>query len=138
MAGINDVQAQAFANIYLRAASTMMHSLQQFPLLHWSGPPMVLIRPRCDGDWLSFANTEQTISEGHRAAVAALDGWEAYLDQEGGVFPRRHVELDVLRDRCIGCDLFAAHAPRGMGLDAPVKALARTRMDQCSPPDGGF
>ena len=138
MEAINDVQLQGFANIYMRAASTMMHSLQQFPLLHWTGPPMVLIRPRCDGDWLSFANTEQTIEEGHRAAVAALDGWDAYLDQEGGVFPRRHVELDVARDRCIGCGLCAALAPRIMGLDASGKAFARTRIVEWSPADGDF
>jgi NTE family protein len=138
MEAINDVQSQGFANIYMRAASTMMHALQQFPLSNWAGPPMVLIRPRCDGDWLSFANTEQSIKEGYRAAIAALEGWEAYLEQEGGVFPRRHVELDVARDRCIGCGLCAALAPGIMGLDASGKAFARTRIVEWSPADGDF
>jgi NTE family protein len=138
MEPIDDVQARGFANIYMRAASTMMHALQQFPLLHWAGPPMVLIRPRCDGDWLTFGNTEQTIKEGYRAAAAALDGWSAYLDQEGGVFPRRHVELDVSRDRCIGCGLCAALAPNIMGLDTSGKAFARTRIVEWSPADGDF
>lgn len=131
-------QSRGFANIYMRAASTMMHSLQQFPLNRWAGPPMVLIRPRCDGDWLSFANTEQTIKEGYRAAKSALTGWHAYLDQEGGMFPRRHVEIDVSRDRCIGCGLCAALAPNIMGLDASGKAFARTRVVEWSPADGDF
>ena len=52
----NDIVTQGFASIYMRAATTMMHALQQFPLTHWEGPPMVLIRPRCGEDWLSFGN----------------------------------------------------------------------------------
>lgn len=138
MQPMNNVHSRGFANIYMRAASTMMHALQQFPLMEWAGPPMVLIRPRCDGDWLSFANTEQTIKEGYRAAVAALAGWDAYLQQEGGVFPRQHVEIEVARDRCIGCGLCAALAPGAMGLDATGKAFARTRVVEWSPADGDF
>ena len=53
---INDAISLGFANIYMRAATTMMHALQQFPLTNWNGPPMVLIRPRCGEDWLSFNN----------------------------------------------------------------------------------
>ena len=53
---ITDAMSLGFANIYMRAATTMMHALQQFPLTHWNGPPMVLIRPRCGEDWLSFTN----------------------------------------------------------------------------------
>ena len=131
-------QSRGFANIYMRAASTMMHSLQQFPLTGWQGPPMVLIRPRCEGDWLSFASTEQTIKEGYRSAKSALAGWQAYLDQDGGIFPRRHVEIEVSRDRCIGCGLCAALAPNIMGLDASGKAFARTRIVEWSPADGDF
>ena len=134
----SDVQSRGFANIYMRAASTMMHALQQFPLVRWAGPPMVLIRPRCDGDWLSFTTTEQSIQEGYRAASAALAGWDAYLEQEGGIFPRRHVHLEVARERCIGCGLCAALAPNIMGLDAAGKAFARTRVVEWSPADGDF
>jgi predicted acylesterase/phospholipase RssA len=47
---IHDALALGFANIYMRAATTMMHALQQYPLTHWGGPPMVLIRPRCGDD----------------------------------------------------------------------------------------
>ena len=43
-----DAESSGFAGIYMRAATMMMHALQQFPLEHWHGPPMVLIRPRVD------------------------------------------------------------------------------------------
>jgi NTE family protein len=134
----NEAQSRGFANIYMRAASTMMHALQQFPLARWAGPPMILIRPRCPGDWLGFANTEQTIKAGYHAAMAALDGFESYAEQEGGVFPRRDVELDVTRARCTGCGLCAALAPGIMGLDPGGKAFARTRIVEWSPADGDF
>jgi NTE family protein len=138
MRPLKDVHSRGFANIYMRAASTMMHSLQQFPLQSWNGPPMILIRPRCEADWLSFANTEASIAEGRRAADAALTGFEAYLEQEGGIYPRRHVELEVARDRCIGCGLCAALAPNLMGLDSSGKAFTRTKVVEWSPADGDF
>ena len=138
MLPLKDVHSRGFANIYMRSASTMMHALQQYPLESWSGPPMILIRPRCEGDWLSFANTEHSIAEGRRAAEAALAGFEAYLEQEGGIYPRRHVELDVARERCIGCGLCVALAPSIMGLDSNGKAFTRTKVVEWSPADGDF
>ena len=138
MLPLKDVHSRGFANIYMRSASTMMHALQQFPLERWSGPPMILIRPRCEGDWLSFANTERSIAEGKRAANAALKGFEAYMAQAGGIYPRRHVDLDVVRDRCIGCGLCVALAPGIMGLDSSGKAFARTKVVEWSPADGDF
>jgi NTE family protein len=127
-----------FANIYMRAATTMMHALQQFPLEHWQGPPMILIRPRCGEDWLSFANIEHTIEEGHRAGLKALEDIEAFYDQPGGIYPRRRFELDVDRDRCIGCGLCVSLAPNLMGMDATGKAYARTKTVDWSPADGDF
>jgi NTE family protein len=135
---LKDIHSRGFANIYMRSASTMMHALQQFPLGSWRGAPMILIRPRCQDDWLSFANTEQSIVEGRRAADAALEGFEAYHEQEGGIYPRRHVQLEVSRDRCIGCGLCAALAPAVMGLDTAGKAFARTKVVEWSPADGDF
>jgi NTE family protein len=135
---INDVHSRGFANIYMRAASTMMHALQQFPLVRWNGPPLVLIRPRSTDDWLSFAGTPESIREGYRAALAALDGYEGFVDQPGGVFPRRQVEITVAREKCIGCGLCVALAPNIMGLDSAHKAFARTRVMDWSPADGDF
>jgi NTE family protein len=135
---ISDAMSLGFANIYMRAATTMMHALQQYPLTHWDGPPMVLIRPRCGEDWLSFTNTAETIREGHRAAHKALEDIDAFYDQPGGVYPRRRFELEVDRDRCIGCGLCASLAPNLMGLDAEGKAYTRTRTTDWSPADGDF
>ena len=134
----NEVQSRGFANTYMRAASTMMHALQQVPLSHWSGPPMVLIRPRCPGGWLGFASTAETIDAGYRAAIAALAQFESYASQEGGVFPRRNVEIEVAAGRCTGCGLCAAMAPSLMGLDGDGRAFARTRTVEWSPADGDF
>lgn len=135
---IKDPVSLGFANIYMRAATTMMHALQQFPLTHWDGPPMILIRPRCGEDWLSFTNIDATIQEGYRAARKALEDFELFVDQAGGVWPRRRFELSVDRDRCVGCGLCVALAPNLMGLDAEGKAYSRTRTVDWSPADGDF
>lgn len=135
---ITDALSMGFASIYMRSATTMMHALQQFPLQHWQGPPMVLIRPRCAEDWLSFAHIAETIEEGHRAGLKALEDIDAYYDQPGGVYPRRRFEIEVDRDRCIGCGLCASIAPGLMGLDAQGKAYARTKTVEWSPADGDF
>jgi NTE family protein len=135
---ISDAMALGFANIYMRAATTMMHALQQFPLTHWDGPPMVLIRPRCGEDWLSFSNIADTIREGHRAAHKALEDIDAFYDQPGGVYPRRRFELEVDRDKCIGCGLCVSLAPNLMGMGNDGKAYTRTRTADWSPADGDF
>jgi NTE family protein len=122
----------------MRAATTMMHALQQFPLTHWDGPPMVLIRPRCGEDWLSFANISETIREGHRAAHKALEDIDAFYDQPGGVYPRRRFELEVDRDKCIGCGLCVSLAPNLMGMGNDGKAYTRTKTADWSPADGDF
>ena len=135
---ITGAMSLGFANIYMRAATTMMHALQQFPLTHWNGPPMVLIRPRCGEEWLSFSNISATIKEGHRSAHKALEDIDAFFDQPSGVYPRRQFELDVDRDKCIGCGLCVSLAPNLMALDAQGKAYARSRTVDWSPADGDF
>ena len=127
-----------FASTYMRAASTMMRALQHFPLERWSGPPMVLIRPRLEGDWLGFDASGGNIRAGYEAAMEALETFEDVVHEPGGIFPRHRVEIDVIRDRCIGCGLCAALAPRLMGLDAKGKAFARTRTVEWSAADGEF
>jgi NTE family protein len=132
------VSQQGFASIYMRSAMTMMHALQQFPLEQWSGPPMLLIRPKVGRDWLSFTNSVQHIREGYRAAAKALEHFDTYIEQPGGIFPRKRVELSVSREKCIGCGLCAALAPTYMGLDSSGKAFTRTRVVEWSAADGEF
>jgi NTE family protein len=134
-----EAAGQGFATIYMRAATMMMHALQQFPLERWHGPPMVLVRPRVDdANWLSFTDTSANIAEGYRSAMRALERFESYWDNPNCVYPRRRVQIEVDRDLCTGCGTCAALAPSLMGLDSSGKAFARTHIVEWSPADGGF
>ena len=135
---IPGIAKQGFATIYMRSATTMMHALQQFPLTQWSGPPMLLIRPKVGMEWLSFSRSAENIREGYRAAARALEHFDTYLEQPGGIFPRKRVELSVSREKCIGCGLCAALAPTYFGLDSSGKAFARTKVVEWSSADGDF
>ena len=69
-----DVTRRGFAAIYMRAASVMMHALQLNPLATWSGPPMLLIRPRVGHrDWFEFSHAEEMIQAGYDGTMSALD-----------------------------------------------------------------
>ena len=138
LARLPEIAQQGFAAIYMRAATTMMHALQQFPLEQWGGPPMLLIRPKVGRDWLSFTNSAKHIREGYRAGARALENFDLYLEQPGGVYPRKRVDLTVIKERCIGCGLCVAIAPTYMGLDSSGKAFARTRTVEWSSADGDF
>jgi NTE family protein len=138
IARIPDIAEHGFASIYMRAATTMMHSLQQAPLVQWSGPPMLLIRPKVGRDWLSFSNSVAHIREGYRAAMRALEHFDTYMEQPGGIFPRKRVELSVIEERCVGCGLCAAIAPAYFGMHSNGKAFARTKVVEWSSADGDF
>ena len=143
--GMNDVipmrrvAQQGFAALFMRSAQLMMHSLQLEPLQRWSGPPMILIRPRvAHVEWLSFTHTEQLLAEGYRAGLAALEHVSTCLSADGGIYPRQAIRLTVDRERCTGCGLCAALAPDTMGLGADGKAFARSELVDWSPADGDF
>jgi NTE family protein len=139
LATTGDVATQGFGAIYMRAATIMMHSLQQQPLARWHGPPMLLVRPRiADAGWLSFGNTPAVIAEGYRAARKALDHLDTVLAARGGVFPRRRVVLSVDRATCTGCGVCVALAPRVMALDKEGHAYPLSRTVEWSPADGDF
>jgi NTE family protein len=136
---VTDIHTHGFASIYMRAASVMMHSLQQLHLTGWQGPPMILIRPRVTHlGWFTFGHTRSLIEEGYLAARAALEHADQWFASPGGVFPRRTVRVAVDRGRCTGCGLCASMAPHLMGMDAQGKAFARTRPAEWSPADGDF
>jgi NTE family protein len=134
-----DIHTRGFAAIYVRAASVMMHALQRMPLAEWSGPPMLLIRPRVSHHgWFTFEGSGEMIEAGYAAASAALDGLGDELTRAGGVYPRRVVELSVDRGRCIGCTVCVALAPRLMAMDATGKAYPTISRVEWSPADGDF
>ena len=133
------VASQGFAAIYMRAATVMMHSLQQFPLRGWGSPPMILVRPRVANiGWFTFGRTPELIEAGYRAAALALDHMDEALDAHEGVFPRRLVQVHVDRERCVCCGLCAAIAPGTMALDDAGKAYPLEPQFEWSPADGGF
>lgn len=134
-----DILTHGFGSIYMRAASSMMHALQLVPLTHWTGPPMILIRPKVSHiGWFSFSHTSELIAAGYDAASEALDFFDSAFDEPSGVFPRRDMHVAVDKDKCIGCGLCAALAPDLMGMGADRKAFARESVVSWSPADGDF
>ncbi|HEU4641396.1 MAG TPA: patatin-like phospholipase family protein [Gemmatimonadaceae bacterium] len=135
----NDITTQGFAAIYMRAATTMMHALQQHQLTEWQGPPMLLIRPRVGHrHWFSFTNTAEIVDAGYTAAAAALDQIGDALLSPSGVYPRQMVRVVVDRERCIGCGTCVALAPRLMAQRTDGKAYVTSSPVQWSPADGDF
>lgn len=134
-----DVTRRGFGAIYMRSATIMMHALQAWPLNGWSGPPMVLARPRLGHvDWLGFGNTREVIEEGYRAASEALDSLPLALSEQGSIYPRHPVEIRVDRARCVGCTICVALAPRTMALDSEGKAYPLDATLEWTPADGDF
>lgn len=135
----SEIAKSGFTSIYMRAATTMMHSLQLHPLETWTSPPMILIRPRISHiGWFSFTDAEELIEAGYLAAMEALQNFEEQVRSEGGIFPRRRMQISVNRDKCIGCTLCAALAPDMMAMDDTGKACVRVPMVDWSPADGEF
>lgn len=133
------VAGLGFFNMYMRAATIMMHFLQEEPLKHWHGPPMILMRPRISHHgWFNFEETRELIAEGYRSAVESLDHLEAWGSAKGGIFPRRAVQVDVDQDKCTGCGMCVALAPTLMHLDRNNKAYCTMRVVHWSPADGDF
>lgn len=133
------VAGLGFFSVYMRAATIMMHSLQEVPLTHWRGPPMILIRPRITHfGWFPFDETKALIEEGYKSACEALEHLEAWGSAKGGVFPRRAVQVDVDQDKCTGCGMCVALAPALMHLDRNNKAYCTMRVVHWSPADGDF
>lgn len=128
-----------FASIYMRAATVMMRALQETSLSHWSGPPMLLVRPPISHiPWFRFGVADELIELGYQAAVEALDDLETCLRSSGGIFPRRVTQLTVDASRCNGCGLCITQGAAFMALDRHGKALPRRSVVDWSPADGDF
>jgi NTE family protein len=111
-----DITDQGIGSIFMRAATLMMRTLQAWPLSHWNGPPLVLIRPKVSQfGWFNFEKIPLLIDAGQTAAQGVLDAIPHALRIGHGIYPRRPVRLDVVRDRCTGCGLCIEMARHGQG-----------------------
>lgn len=135
----SDIATAGFASIYMRAATTMMHALQLAPFASWTRPPMILIRPKVNHiGWFSFSNTDELLEAGYTAAMEACKHYEECITWGIGVFPRRPMQIEVDRQKCIGCTLCVALAPDLMAMDASQKAYPLQPVVEWSPADGDF
>jgi NTE family protein len=136
---VRGVAEQGFASIYMRAATMMMHEMQQATLDTWTGPPMLLVRPKVSHiGWFSFAHVEQLIDVGYESTRQALRHLLEALAAPGGIFPREEMEVTVDRDRCTGCGLCAARHPALMALDDANRAYPLEPIHNFSPADLAF
>jgi len=139
LAAARHVEEKGFASIFMRSVQLMMKSQQQMQLTHWDGPPMLLIRPAVwQYTWFSFTSTRTIIDAGYVAAREALDTAGDTLFAEGGVYPRRQVEVSVDQARCTGCGICATLAPDVMQMDRDGKAAAVGGRLEWSRADGAF
>jgi NTE family protein len=134
-----DITEQGVGSIFMRAATLMMRTLQEWPLSHWNGPPIVLIRPKVSQfGWFNFEKIPLLIEAGKIAAAGAMDVVPQALRIGHGIFPRRPVTLDVVQEKCTGCGLCIEMAPHAMTRSADGKAEPVRREVEWSPPEGDF
>ncbi len=139
LAAARHIREQGFAAIYMRAAQTMMRSLQSSQLAAWAGPPLLLVRPPVwKYSWFSFQHTKRIIAHGYQAAHDALDRAGDSLLSSGGVYPRRLIELGVNREKCTGCRLCATLAPDVMAMGSDGVAHVLQHQVEWSRADGDF
>ncbi len=135
----SDITMQGVGSIFMRAATLMMRTLQGWPLSHWSGPPLVLIRPHVSRfGWFNFEKIPMLISAGAQAAEEALDAIPKALSAGRGIFPRKPVRLDMAPDLCNGCGICIAMAPYAMARGEDGKARPIRREFDWSPVDSDF
>lgn len=136
---VRGVAEQGFASIFMRAATMMMHEMQQATLATWTGPPMLLVRPKVSHiGWFSFAHVEQLLEVGYESTRLALRHLLDALAAPGGIFPRIEMEIAVDRTRCTGCGVCVARHPTLMALDEGQRAFPLERIHVFSPADAAF
>lgn len=134
-----DIMSEGLATIFMRSATLMMRTLQGWPLRDWHGPPLLLIRPRVNQyGWFNFEKIPMLIEAGEQAALEALPHLEQALRVGRGVWPRHPVQVEVVRDRCTGCGMCIALAPRTMQRDEDGRAIPAQGTFDWSLADGDF
>ncbi|MCU0626562.1 MAG: patatin-like phospholipase family protein [Gemmatimonadaceae bacterium] len=135
----SDILTAGLGSIFMRSATLMMRTLQGWPLREWDGPPMLLIRPRVSQyGWFNFDKIPTLIAAGEQAAQEALPDLQHALHAGRGIWPRRPVQVEVVRERCTGCGMCVALAPHAMERDEGGKAIPKRAVFDWSPADADF
>jgi NTE family protein len=132
-------QRHGFAAVFARGIELGVQRMDEIALRAWTRPPLLLIRPPVwHVDLLSFRHNAELVDAGHRATHAALDAPHALPAPNAlGVFPRRRVRVEILRDRCVGCGACVRAGPPGQfKMDAEGKAVVTDPTPVWSPVDG--
>ena len=133
------ITREGFASVYMRAATIMMYALQGLAFTRRTSPPTILVRPKVAHiGWFDFGRSDELADEGYRATKAAIADWERLVEEPGGIFPRRALQVSVDQDKCTGCGLCVALAPNVMAMDGRGKAYALTRRVAWSASEGDF
>jgi NTE family protein len=133
------VHRLGFPAVYARASELGIQRMDEVALRSWGRPPLVLIRPRVwHVELLSFRHNLELVDAGSQAMHAVLDSPHAVPPLDGvGVYPRRRVRVEVLRDRCVGCGACVLSGPAGQfTLDGEGKAVPTDPTPVWSPVDG--
>jgi NTE family protein len=134
-----DITEQGVGSIFMRAATLMMRTLQGWPLHNWNGPPLVLIRPKVSQfGWFNFEKIPMLIAAGAQAAEDAQSAIAQAMRVGHGIFPRKPVRVSVVAEKCTGCGLCIAMAPRAMRRGSEGKAEPVQGEFEWSPADGDF
>ena len=114
-----DIARHGFTAIYMRAATTMMHALQLHPLERWTGPPMILIRPRVSHiSWFSFTRADE-LMEAARIDGAGQDIVDADLQRLHRLVPLVEVG-PTCDDPAPQCDSFDLTISLPQGYTDPI------------------
>jgi NTE family protein len=133
------ITREGFANVYMRAATIMMYALQGLAFSRGKSTPLVLARPKVAHiGWFDFGRSEELAEAGYQSTRAALADWQRLVEEPGGIFPRRALQVSVDQEKCTGCGLCVALAPNVMALDSRGKAYPLTRRVAWSPNEGDF
>jgi ferredoxin len=134
------IEESGFAGTYMRGLEIVMQSLTSRSLATWTEPPLVLIRPEVDTiPMFAFDHTDELLTEGYRSASLVLDQLASNGTLAGGgVYPRTPMEIQVDQQRCIGCGICVAMAPKVFTLNRAGKAQVIAPRQTWSPVDGAY
>ena len=132
-------ERHGFAAVWARGIELGVQRMDEVALQSWTRPPLLLVRPAV---WhvglLSFRHNDELMAAGRRATHAVLDSPNVLPPPHGvGIYPRRRVRVEVLRDRCVGCGACVRSGPPGQfRLDDESKAVPVDPTPVWSPVDG--